>query len=175
MTEVWQELRENREAGARRLIAEYGDRLYAAALFICPSPADAEDLVFRTFERAIDRIAQFVPKGDFFSWLYTIMLNFRRMELRKGCPDVISMGTAMDLPEVVDDSLADALSSLDAEQLREAVRKLPLLFAEVLVLRFFEERSLDEIALVLGIPVGTVKSRLHNAKVALRKELGGWR
>ena len=70
-----------------------------------------------------------------------------------------------------DAKLAEALSSVDAETVRAAVRNLPDIQSEVLVLRFLEGRSMDEIAAMVGFPVGTVKSRLYNAKAALRDAL----
>ena len=152
-------------------MAEYGNRLYAAALLLCRNDHDAEELVFRTFERAVSRIGQYEPRGEFFSWLYVIMLNFRRMDLRRQEPDIVPVGTVADLPVVEDTSLADALSGVDAEGVRRTLRKLPYVFAEVLVLRFFEGRCLEEIAAMAEVPVGTVKSRLHNAKAAFRGAL----
>lgn len=171
MPDIWEELRTNRESGARRLVAEYGNRLYAAALLLCKNAADAEELVFRTLEQATRHVAQYEPKGEFFSWLYVIMRNFRLMDLRKNEPEILPTGAPQDLPEVADAKLAQALSSVDAETVRAAVRNLPDIQSEVLVLRFLEGRSMEEISAMIGIPVGTVKSRLHNAKDALRKAL----
>ena len=51
--EVWQEIAKNAERGAERLVAEYGDRLYAAATLLCRNSGDAEELVFRTLARAV--------------------------------------------------------------------------------------------------------------------------
>lgn len=171
MPDIWEELRTDRESGARRLVAEYGNRLYAAALFLCKNAADAEELVFRTLEQAIRHIAQYKPKGEFFSWLYVIMRNFRLMDLRKNEPEILPVGAPQDLPEVPDAKLAEALSSVDAETVRAAVRNLPDIQSEVLVLRFLEGRSMEKVSAMIGIPVGTVKSRLHNAKAALRDAL----
>lgn len=171
MCDIWDEIRADCESGARRLVAEYGNRLFAAALLLCKNAHDAEDLVFRTFERAVSHIGQYEPKGEFFSWLYVIMLNFRRMDLRRQELDVVSVGTVSDLPEVEDSSLVDMLSGVDAEGVRRALVKIPYILAEVLVLRFFEGRNMDEIAALADIPVGTAKSRLHNAKAAFRAAL----
>ena len=132
MSDIWDEIRADCESGARRLVAEYGNRLYAAALLLCRNAADAEELVFRTLEQAVGHISQYEPKGEFFSWLYVIMRNFRLMDLRKNEPEILPVGAPQDLPEVPDAKLAEALSSVDA---------------------------------------GTVKSRLHNAKAALRDAL----
>ena len=81
--EVWQEIIENPEHGAKRLIAEYRDRLYASALFLCTDPAAAEDLVYRTFERVIERVREHRPDSSFYAWIYTILLNFHRMNARR--------------------------------------------------------------------------------------------
>ena len=165
------ELRTDRESGACRLVAEYGNRLYAAALLLCKNAADAEELVFRTFERAVGHIEQYEPKGGFFSWLYAIMRNLRLMDLRKGRPEIVLVGAPQDLPEASDAGLAEALSSVDAETVRESIRNLPEIQAEVLALRFLEGLSMEEMSAMIGIPVGTVKSRLHHAKSALRDAL----
>ena len=171
MSDIWDEIRADCESGARRLVAEYGNRLYSAALLLCRNAADAEELVFRTLEQAVGHIAQYEPKGEFFSWLYVIMRNFRLMDLRKNKPEILPVGAPQDLPEVPDAKLAEVLSSVDAETVRTAVRCLPGIQSEVLVLRFLEGRSMEEISAMIGIPVGTVKSRLHNAKAALRDAL----
>lgn len=171
MQEVWEEIGSDRERGARRLVAEYGNRLFAAALLLCRNETDAEDLVFRTFERAVERIGQYKPTGEFYGWLYIIMLNFWRMDVRRMQPDVVCAGSTVDLPEVPDPSLSDSLAGVDAEAIRAAVRRLSPMLAEVVVLRFFEGRSMEEMAEMLDVPEGTVKSRLYNAKAALGKLL----
>ena len=98
--EVWQEIAKNAERGAERLVAEYGDRLYAAATLLCRKNGDAEELVFRTLAQAVGKIRQYKPSGDFFSWLYTILLNFYRMEGRKNRPDIVLVGSPQDLPQI---------------------------------------------------------------------------
>ena len=67
--EVWEEIEANPERGARRLIDEYGNRLYAAAMVLCSNQADAEELVFRTLAQAVRKIAQYRGRAPFFSWL----------------------------------------------------------------------------------------------------------
>ena len=118
--EVWQEIAKNAEHGAERLVAEYGDRLYAAATLLCRNNGDAEELVFRTLAQAVGKIRQYKPSGDFFSWLYTILLNFYRMEGRKNRPDIVLVGSPQDLPQIPIGGNNDA-----AEEMREMVRQLP--------------------------------------------------
>lgn len=157
--EVWQEIAKNAECGANRLVAEYGDRLYAAATLLCRNNDDAEELVFRTLARAVDKIRQFKPSGDFFSWLYKILLNFYRMEGRKKRPDIVLVGSAHDLPQIPADDSGDAVA-----ELREMVGMLPPRIRETVVLKYFSGMSIEEVAAALDIPQGTVKSRLFNAK-----------
>lgn len=165
--EVWQEIEKNAERGAERLVAEYGDRLYAAATLLCRSNGDAEELVFRTLAQAVGKIRQFKPQGDFFSWLYTILLNFHRMDLRKNRPDILLVGSPRDLPQIPDCANDDA-----AGEMREMVRGLPRQIRETVVLKYFTGMSIDEVAAALGIPPGTVKSRLFNAKRILAGRFG---
>ena len=163
--EVWREIAKNAERGAERLVAEYGDRLYAAAALLCRNNGDAEELVFRTLAMAVGKIRQFKPSGDFFSWLYTILLNFHRMELRKNRPDIVLVGSPQDLPQVPAGG-----NDGPAEEIREMVRRLPPQMRETVVLKYFSGMSIDEISETLDIPPGTVKSRLFTAKRMLADE-----
>ena len=169
--DIWDLVRRDAECGAERMVAEYGNRLLAAATLMCRSDADAEEIVFRTFEQAVKKIRQFKPTGDFYKWLYTIMLNFRRMDVRRKGPDVVAFGTTADLPEVPIASFVDVVSAANAEEVRVAVQGLSEVHREVTVLRYFEGRTVEEIAEMLGVPVGTVKSRLHHARIALHAVL----
>ena len=81
--EIADEIKQRPEAGARRLVAEYRERLYQVAYRLCLNAADADDLVFRTMQRAMERIGSYRPTGSFYQWLYAIMVNFRRMDLRR--------------------------------------------------------------------------------------------
>ena len=163
--EVWQEIRKNRERGAERLVAEYGNRLYAAAVLLCANDHDAEELVFRTFDQAVKKIRQFDPSRNFFTWLYAIMLNFHRMNHRRCRVEVVPMGAAEDLPE---QTTAPTAETQDADdEVANAIRALSQPLREMVVLRYFADKTVEEIAAALNIPVGTVKSRLHNARVEL--------
>ena len=81
--EIWEDIAANAEDGAKRLVAEYGDRLFSAAVRICGNDCDAEALVFRTLSHAIAKIGQYGKRSSFFSWLYSILANFHRMDMRK--------------------------------------------------------------------------------------------
>ena len=159
-------------AGARRLVAEYRDRLYQVAYRLCLNAADAEDLSFRTLQRAIERIGSYRPTSSFFQWLFAILVNFRRMDMRRKAANMLDFTD--DLPDAPTDApdAADTLAAAeDATTLRAAVAALPEIFREVVVFRYFEDMSVPEIAQVLGIPEGSVKSRLNRAKQRIRSTL----
>lgn len=163
--EVWQEILKDRESGAERLVAEYGNRLYAAAVLLCANDHDAEELTFRTFDQAVKKIRQFDAERNFFTWLYAIMLNFHRMNHRRRRLNVVPMGAAEELPEQAVDMEMNAPTADD--EVAVAVRSLSQPLQDVVVLRYFADKSIEEIGETLKIPVGTVKSRLHHAREAL--------
>ena len=168
------EIRLRPAIGARRLVAEYRDRLYQVAYRLCLNAADAEDLSFRTLQRAIERIGSYRPTGSFFQWLYTLLVNFRRMDLRRKAANMLDFTD--DLPDAPSDApdAADTLADAeDATAVRAAVVTLPEIFREVVVFRYFEDMTVNEIAQVLGIPEGSVKSRLNRAKQRIRDILSG--
>lgn len=167
--EIYEQIRIDRETGARRLVAEYRPRLQAAARLLCGDEHEAEDLVFRAFEQAILKIDDFRSTGSFYYWIYTILLNFHRMDVRKKSSRKVVLANG-ELPEVEDEGpnlFEEFTFRASAEAVRNAVSRLPDNYREVVVLRYFEEMTTAEIAKVAGIPEGTVRSRLHYAKDAL--------
>jgi len=172
--ELYEEIKADREAGARRLVAEYRSRLMAVAMGLTSSSHEAEDLVFRTFEQVILKIDTYKATGSFYYWVCSILTNYHRMDLRKAAsrPKFTGDGT---IPEVAAEETGDIADRMDfdatAETVREAVRELPDNFREVVVFRYFDEMSVEDIAMVTGLNVGTVKSRLHYAKEALYAKL----
>ena len=171
-TDIWNEIAENPASGAKRLVAEYGDRLFTAACRIVQSDAEAEDLVFRTFERAILKIGQYDGRCQFFSWLYSVMLNFRRMDLRRKGANALDFEG--EIPETVDSSPdpAEALAlKSEAASVRAAVSQLAEPLRTVVVLHYFEDFDLKAIASLLDLPLGTVKFRLHCARKELAQRL----
>ena len=80
--EIYELIKKDREAGARMLVSEYRARLQTAAKMLCGDESEAEDLVFKAFEQAILKIDDFRPTGSFYYWIYTILLNFHRMDVR---------------------------------------------------------------------------------------------
>ena len=170
--EIWEDIAANAERGSKRLVAEYGNRLFSAAVGICGNDNDAEDLVFRTLSHAIAKIGQYGKRCSFFSWLYSILANFHRMDMRRKGFNALVFGD--EFPEC-EDSAPNPAERLDfqteAAIVREATAQLPEPFREIIVLRYFEDLSLREISALLKLPLTTVKFRLHSAKLKLRSKL----
>ena len=170
--EIWEEIAFDHERGAKRLVAELGDRLLTAAFHITQNSADAEDLVFRTFSQGIAKVGQYDGRSAFFTWIYRILLNFRRMDLRKkGANALVFMDQ---LPETEDPTPdpAEALAiDSSAAEVRAGVARLPEPLREAIVLHYFEGLGVSEIAAVVEVPVGTVKYRLFEARKQLARYL----
>ena len=170
---VWEQIPLDAERGARMLVAEFGNRLFGAAVLLCRDEQVAEDLVFRTFERAVERIGQYDSTLPFWNWLYAILLNLFRMDMRKRrafvpedasfVAEVLEASSGVSLPE--------QLTETDAAMIREAVERLAPPFRETVVLRYFEDKTLQEMAELMAVPSGTVKWRLHQARIALGRML----
>lgn len=155
--------------GVRRLVAEYGNRLYETAIRLCGNTADAEDYAFRTLERAVSKFDKFRGSSSIFTWLYEILVNLMRSDMRRKAANALDFTDS--LPEQVDPrpEPADAFALREeAVAVRASLEQLPFALREVVVFRYWEDLTVPEIARVLAIPEGTVKSRLHQAKNLMR-------
>ena len=119
--EIWKAIAADPQTGARRLIAEYGDRLFAAAMILVQETHGAEDLVSRTFQQAVVKIEKFAPAYSFWNWLYTIMLNFHRSDLRKNRAEVAESPDLIETSAEDESGILARLSATDAELLRHSV------------------------------------------------------
>jgi RNA polymerase sigma-70 factor (ECF subfamily) len=144
--------------------------LFGAAYRMTGNAHDAEDLVQETFLRAHRAFDRFEPGSNARAWLHTILQRvrtdmFRRTRRRPETVELLGEGPATPPPQ-------DALAS-GREDLERALRALPDAFREAVVLRDVQELSYAEIASALGIPAGTVMSRIHRGRALLREALRG--
>jgi len=156
-------------------------RLFRQAVALCRDEAVAEDLVAETLINAWRSLARFDATCRFSTWLYAILLHrylkwVRRMASRPASlaqfpvAEVQRRQQAQETLPDLGDSPADIAASQDTtDVLRQAIARLPDKHQRVLLLRFFEDASLPEVAAALGCSVGTVKSRLHHALEKLRR------
>jgi RNA polymerase sigma-70 factor (ECF subfamily) len=153
-----------REPGAvQELMASYGDRLFRSACLLCGDAAEAQDLVQDTLLQAV-RSAQ-----RFQGILLNLTRHYRRdrkwivydEELaRQETPPAEQAPSGLDV-ETASGALAQAMQGLSAPH------------REVLVLRFYEDMKIHQIAAHLGVSKGTVKSRLHYAIAELQRQMPG--
>ena len=137
-----------------------------------------EDLAQEVFLRVFRGLPHFRGQAEFTTWLYRIVYNVVADDYRKNksAPHMLSLDNEEDgLAERVPDRTLGAREKLEkretAEQVRAALRKLPPQFQMVMTLFYIEERKYHEIAKVLALPVGTVKTYLHRGRHVLRKIL----
>lgn len=165
-----------RSPGGVALLVAHLDAAYNLARYLMRSETEAEDVVQSAFVRAISRFAGF-RGSDGRAWLLMIVRNSCYDRLRKRGPSlqdidfdeaVHSRERQIPNPETV------VLLSERAELMRKSLAELPVECREVIVLRELEQLSYREIAIIVGIPVGTVMSRLSRARQRLHQTLSGY-
>lgn len=159
------------------LLEQYQGRLFRYLLRLLRDPATAEDLFQQTWIRVAERINSYDPRRSFENWLFTVARNLAYDHLRRYQPESLdeplpSGDTRMDMLAAPGEGAMDSvLSGERAALLGQAVETLPLIYREVLGLRFEEDLKLEAIADLLGVPLSTVKSRLRRALEELRTML----
>jgi RNA polymerase sigma-70 factor, ECF subfamily len=153
------------------------DTLYRGALRLTRDPDKAQDLVQDTYVRALRYQHSYQPGTNMKAWLFAIMRNLFWDRFRASRPDDVSLDDVGEfaLYDTLKESSAipetEVLDQLAAAEVVAAVEKLPPLHREVVLLVDVEGFSYKDAAHVLGIPIGTVMSRLHRARQQLQKSL----
>jgi RNA polymerase sigma-70 factor (ECF subfamily) len=152
-------------------------RVYLAALRLTGNPADAEDLVQETYLRAYRGFGRFQPGTNLAAWLYRILRSAfidgyrkRRRELRT-VPDDWCRNINGALRNVEASAEATVFAAIPDERLHEALSSLPERYRQAVLLFDVEGFTYAEIAGIVGIPLGTVMSRLHRGRKALRERM----
>ena len=164
-----------------RLTEPLQTRLLRQAVALAGDLSAAEDLVSETLVEAWKSLPRYDATCRFSTWLYAILLHRHRKSIRRARSRPVSLAglplfEARELHEQQENLPAPELSPADAAAQNEALTRLsqciellPDKHRQVILLRFFEDASLPDMAAVLGCSVGTVKSRLHHALEKLRK------
>jgi RNA polymerase sigma-70 factor (ECF subfamily) len=162
------------EKAARTLLERYRRPLLGMLLRLSRDAAEAEDLFQETFLRVLRSSRHFDPSRRFRPWLFAIAINLARDRARRMArPTTPRISENGDLPEPAG---REPLSGSENERIRctdlqTALGELPESSRAVVLLRYFEGMDEVEIAAAVGIPRGTVKSRLHRAVRTLRDRL----
>ncbi len=163
------------------LIVRYQHRLLRYLLYLAGNREQAEDLFQEVWMRVLVRGGQYNGQARFETWLFTIarnlLIDLRRKRTMSSLDELFEGGTDEDRPmafEIADDDPTpfDHLANLeDRSHIAAALLEVDTLHREVLVLRFHEELSLEEIAKVTRAPLSTVKSRLYRGMAMMKPKL----
>ena len=165
---------EREEEVFRQMAVACLDGLYSFALSLSHDRGTAEDLVQETYLRALKARRRADPVENVRAWLFTILHNVWRNELRRRRPEALEdhpeVMTVLPSPEPDPQVAFDRVQSRN--RLEGAIAELPTPFKEALLLRCVEGFSYKEMAEIVGCPAGTVMSRLARARGLLRRALG---
>ena len=153
---------------ARPDLIEHLPRLRRYARALTGDANRADDLVQDTLERALAKLDLWQPGSDLRAWLFTLMHNLFVNQIRTKRPQETVMEDALDEP--VSGGQMEALAARD---IHAALARLPEEQREVLLLVGLEQFGYAEAAQVLGVPTGTVMSRLSRARERMRQMLAG--
>ncbi len=143
--------------------------LYGTAYRLTGNAHDAQDLVQDTYLRAFRAFASFTPGTHIKAWLFTILHRARTDAFRRS---LRAPAKTVDIDDCqVGVAPQQAALFHGGERIERALQALPESFRAAVVLRDVHEHSYDEIAAILGVPIGTVMSRIHRGRALLREEL----
>ena len=165
------------------LVQAHYTSVYNIAYRMLSIPSAASDATQTTFVRVFEAIASFRGDASFSTWLYRITANVCLDELRRRKNQPLSLtdedddgdpAGERDMPDLSDEPSGTAEQRELQELVHEAIGRLSDDFRTVIVLYDIRGLSYQEVAEVLAIPLGTVKSRLNRARLALRDEMEPW-
>jgi len=176
--------REGREAAYRELIRRYERPVFSLVLRMVRNRQLAEDLAQETFIKALNAIASYRPEFKFSSWIFKIANNAAIDHLRRKDLETLSLdgspnATTADEIEAtvlqVGDRGATPLAALESRELgtaiEQAIGRLRPEYRSCILLRHVEGLAYEEIAQLLDLPLGTVKTYIHRARHELRDSL----
>lgn len=173
-------------AAMERLLMRAQEVAYRFSLLVCGHPEDAEDVMQDALLKTYRYVGRIVEPEAFRTWLYTTVRNACRMKRRRhvGEPSQLvslEQGTRSVDGERSSVEVADAARAADellinawmGDRLRKALQSLPPSYRAIVVMREMDGLSTREVATVMGISEANVKTRLHRARVMLRRQLEG--
>lgn len=163
----------------------FADQLYAAAMRLAKNPADAADLVQETYLKAFAAFDQYEQGTNLKAWLYRILtntyINLYRKRTREGFQSALDeleewqLGDAQSLTQTASRSAeAEALDRMPDSVVKDALAELAEEFRMAVFFADVEGFSYQEIAEIMGTPVGTVMSRLYRGRRLLREKLADY-
>jgi RNA polymerase sigma-70 factor (ECF subfamily) len=173
------------ESAFRELIRRYQRPIFSIIYRMVRDRELAEDLAQETFIKVLNAIDSYRPEHKFSSWIFKIANNaaidhLRRRELEtlslEGAPDALTTerqeATALQVRDRTESPLEELEARELGSQIEEAIAGLRPEYRSCIMLRHVEGRAYEEIAEILGLPLGTVKTYIHRARAELRDQLG---
>lgn len=154
-----------------RLMLRYAQRIYRAVYFIVRNFDDAKDITQETFLRAYRSLDSFDPSKPFYPWVHRIARNLSLNFIGKAERKNVSLPEGDPYPAMTDDPALSIIQKAEIDALYRAIDRLTPDHREVIMLKHFGECSYAEIAEIVGIPIGTVMSRLYGARMKLKSVL----
>jgi RNA polymerase sigma-70 factor, ECF subfamily len=162
------------------LVELYKDKVFQICFRMLGNRHEAEDIAQEAFIRAYVNIETFNQKRKFSTWLFRIATNLCIDRIRKKKPDYYldaevagTDGLTMYSQVAADVQMPeDEVENMELQEtIQKEISKLPEKYRSVIVLKYIEELPLQEISEILDMPLGTVKTRVHRGREALRKQL----
>ena len=182
--EVVEHARDGRESAYRELVRRYQRPVFSLIYRMVRDRELAEDLSQETFVKVLNAIDRYRPEFKFSSWVFKIANNAAIDHLRRKALDTLSLDGGPDATTAerveatalqIGDTTESPLDELEARELGSAIEraigKLRPEYQTCIILRHVEGRPYDEIADILGLPLGTVKTYIHRARAELRELL----
>lgn len=162
------------------IVEIYKDKVFQLCYRMLGNRHEAEDMAQEAFVRAFVNIHSFNIKLKFSTWLYRIATNLCIDRIRKKKPDFyldaeVAGTDGLNMYSQVASNTVMPEDEIESLELHERIQKeiihLPEKYRTVIVLKYIEELSLKEIGEILDMPIGTIKTRIHRGREALRKQL----
>lgn len=180
--DIFRRCRAGDERAYRELIAAYQRPVYSLAIRMLRSVEDAEDVTQETFVRVFRSLDRYDPARPFAAWIFTIAarLSIDQLRRRRNRPGPLARwdpdSGEEEILEVEDPAPGPDIVTAHGEEERRArdlIDSLPPHYRIVVMLRHQQDLSYEEIATALGLPLGTVKARIHRARALLKDRLAG--
>lgn len=162
------------------IVEIYKNKVYQICFRMLGNRHESEDVAQETFIRAYVNIDTFKTELKFSTWLFRIATNLCIDRIRKKKPDFYldaevsgteGLTLYSQIPSDVESPDVEVESLELQETIQKEILKLPEKYRSVIVLKYIEELSLNEISEILDLPLGTVKTRIHRGREALRQQL----
>lgn len=154
--------------GLEELVLSYEGSLFRFCYYLCGNADGAEELFQDTWVRVLKNIHKYKVRGTFLGWLFTIAANLQRDKHRRYKRQQAITESSQHPPGALDDQVVNYEQRV---LVRQALNTLDDIHRIPVTQYYFEDKSIENIAQLMGLPMGTVKTRLHRARKQLKKQL----